>query len=182
MAETIKQIEAAPAAYPSPPDGLSEAAQALDADAIWQRLESYIAYRWAEREVTWIVEGCGEWHPPLAPATITKAEIWENGAWVEVEPALSPSPYGGYFLPGEGPYRITATVGDGEAEVPATVLEAFRRLAEYFAARKPEKGGVTFERIEAGSVSIARRMSPAAAAEAMANSGAGDLLRPYRRA
>ena len=44
---------------------LSTAAAALDADMIWQRIEAYIAHRWTERDVTWIVEGPGEWHPPL---------------------------------------------------------------------------------------------------------------------
>ena len=33
---------------------------------VWQRIESYVAYRWTPRAVTWIVEGCGEWYPPLA--------------------------------------------------------------------------------------------------------------------
>ncbi len=29
-------------------------------DYVWQRIESYIALRFTERTVTWIVEGCGE--------------------------------------------------------------------------------------------------------------------------
>ncbi|MCT8989013.1 hypothetical protein NYR54_01715 [Chelativorans sp. SCAU2101] len=182
MATTIRQTESAPAAYPEAPDGLSEAAQALDPDMIWQRLESYIACRWTERAVIWVVEGCGEWHPPLAPATITKAEIWRDGVWVEVEPALSPSPYGGYVLPGDGPYRFTATVGGGSPapEVPAAAEEAFRRLAEYMAADKGT-AGASSESTSVGPISISSRRSPSWIAQAMQNSGAGDLLRPYRR-
>lgn len=176
-ATTIRQVEGAPASYPPTPSGLSTAAQALDADAIWQRIEAWIAWRFTERSVEWIVEGCGEWHPPLTPASIATVEVWKNDAWEAV--TLSPSPMGGYCLPG-GTYRFTGTVGGGT--VPEAVNEAFRRLAEYMAARTAAKAGVMSESIRAGSVSISRRSSPSAAAQAMSNSGAGDLLRSYRRA
>ena len=64
MATTIKQTEAVPEAYPDVPDDSSTAAAALDADMMWQRIEAYIAHRWTERDVTWVVEGPGDWHPP----------------------------------------------------------------------------------------------------------------------
>lgn len=175
-ATTIKQTEAVPSAYPAAPDGLSTAAAALDADMIWQRIESYVAHRWTSRAVVWTVEGCGEWQPPLTPATITTVEIWQGGAWETV--ALPPSPMGGYCLPG-GTYRFTGTVGSGT--VPAAVNEAFRRLAEYMAAKQGAPG-TTRERVTAGSVTVDKSRSASWAAQAMQNSGAGDLLRPYRRA
>jgi hypothetical protein len=179
MAVTLKQTEATPADYPST-DGLtlSTAAAALDAAMIWQRIESYIAHRWSERDVTWVVEGPGEWTAPLTPATITSVDVWSGADdWQPIE--LSPSPLGGYFLPGSGPYRFTGTVGGGN--LPEGVREAFRRLAEYM-ANAPGQSGASSERVTAGSLSFAYTYSPSWVAAAMQNSGAGDLLRRYRRA
>lgn len=178
MAATIKQHEEQPEAYPAAPEGLSTAAAAL-ADTVWQRIEAYVAHRWSPRDVIWTVEGPGHWEPPLAPATVTKAEVWRGEAWQEL--TLPPSPWGGFKLGGEGPYRFTATVGEAEADVPGAVLEAFKRLAEYLAA-KPGKPGARTESISAGSISLRHSRHEAWAARAMMNSGAGDLLRPYRRA
>ncbi len=177
MAVTIKQTEAAPEAYPDAPAGLSTAAAALSAAMIWQRLESYTACRWAARGVVWIVEGPGEWLPSLKPATITTVEIWAAGAWQDVTPDASP--LGGYWLTGNGPYRFTGTAGS-DVDVPASVQEAFRRLAEYMAA-DPGTPGATSSRtdvIDIESVTIER--SASWMARAMQNSGAGDLLRGYR--
>ncbi|MBZ9710540.1 hypothetical protein LB543_27975 [Mesorhizobium sp. ESP7-2] len=175
-ATTIKQTESVPEAYPVRPDGLSAAAAAIDPDVIWQRIEAYVAYRWSERDVEWIVEGCGDWSPPLAPATIATVEIWQGDAWETV--TLSPSAVGGYCLRG-GTYRFAGTVG---GDVPAAVLEAFRRLAEYMAADTGNPGA-TSERIEIPGVQTTEisRSAPWMA-RAMQNSGAGDLLRAYRRA
>lgn len=179
-ATTISQTEETPAAYPATPSGLSTAAQSLDADMIWQRIEAYIAHRYSERGVTWIVEGCGDWQPPLSPATIATVEIWRADAWETV--TLSPSPLGGYCLPG-GSYRFTGTLAGGSPApaVPAAVEEAFRRLAEYMAASSRGAPGTTRERVTAGSVTVDRTRSASWAAQAMNNSGAGDLLRNYRR-
>ena len=179
MVTTIKQTEAAPGSYPTiDTTGWSAAAAALSQDMIWQRLEAYMAHRFSQRDVTWIVEGPGDWVPPLTPATVTAVECWTDGdGWQAVTPEASP--LGGYALEGDGPYRITATVGGGT--VPAAVTEAFRRLAEYMAA-KPGKPGATSESIGAGSISLRHRRSPSWMAQAIQNSGAGDLLRTYRRA
>jgi hypothetical protein len=176
MAITIKQTEGVPESYPDAPDGLSTAAAALDADMLWQRIEAYIAHRWSARDVTWIVEGPGEWVPPLAPTTIATVEIWDGTDWDDCTPDASP--LGGYVLTGCGPYRFTGTVGDGD--IPAAVSEAFRRLAEYFAA-KSSKPGTTSERVTAGSVTVEHSRSASWMAAAMQNSGAADLLRNFRR-
>lgn len=179
MAATIRQVEAIPSAYPATPSGLSTAAAALDATVIWQRIEAYIAWRWTERDVEWIVEGCGEWHPPLTPATIATVEIWRSGAWEDTAIAASPL---GYCLPG-GTFRFKGTVGGGSPApvVPTAVNEAFRRLAEYMAA-DVGTAGARSESIRIGDISESIRRSPSWMAEAMSNSGAGDLLRNYRRA
>jgi hypothetical protein len=182
MATLLKQAEAG-ATYPAPPSGLSAKAAALDAAVIWQRIEAYIAQRFTARAVVWTVEGPGEWEPPLAPATIEAVEVWAGEEWSEVFPA--PSPLGGYTLASEGPYRVTATVGGGD--VPAAVTEAFRRLAEY-SSEVGEQGllkgraGASSNDAELGSIKQSFQRSPNWIARAMINSGAADLLRPYRRA
>jgi hypothetical protein len=182
MAVTIKQSESTPEHYPDlgSPSPLSAASAAINLDSVWQRIESHVAHRWTARDVTWIVDGPGEWHPPLAPATVATVETWSRAGEWEIA-ALEPSPLGGYWLPASGPYRFTATVGGGSPapELPAVVLEAFRRLAEYFAT-KPGKPGATSERIGAGSINIRHSRSASWMAEAMQNSGAADLLRGYR--
>lgn len=176
MATTIKQNEGVPAAYPTAPSGLSTAAASLDADAIWQRIEAYVAHRYTSRSIEWIVVDCGDWQPPLAPATITTVEKWNGADWEAATPP--PSPVGGYVLPG-GSYRFAGTVGGGA--VPAAVDEAFRRLAEYMAAAKRGSPGTTRERVTAGSVTVDKSRSASWAAASMANSGAADLLRNFRR-
>jgi hypothetical protein len=177
MAVTINQIESEPAEYPDAPEGLSTAAAALTPAVVWERIESFVAHRWASRAVTWIVEGPGEWVPPLTLATVSKVEIWSSaGEWEDCTPPASP--LGGYWLSASGPFRFTATVGG--AEVPATVSEAYRRLAEYMAA-KPGEAGATSERFSVEDIE-SRQIDRSAAwmARALQNSGAADLLRGYR--
>lgn len=176
MAVTLKQAEAIPASYPDTPDGLSNMAAALDADAIWQRIEAYIAHRFTPREVIWTVEGGGDWQAPLTPASFLTVEVWSNGAWASCTPDASP--WGGYVLPGQGPYRITAEVGSGD--VPAAVLDAFKRLAEYLAETRRAPGSNSFS-INLDVIELSMQRNPAWLARAMQYSGAADLLRNYRR-
>ncbi len=187
MAATLKQTEETPAAYPVLESDFLSDGQALPAGAndwIWQRLEAYTAHRFTPRQVVWTVEGCGEWAPPLVPAEVTAAQIWEMGAWVEV--TLPEGPYG-FDLPSDGPYRITATVGGGA--VPAAVMAAARRLADYCLYRSSEtegpqlwatSGSQRAEGPDAAEFSFQR--SALWISKAMQHSGAADLLRPYRRA
>jgi hypothetical protein len=177
MAVTIKQTEAAPTEYPVPPTGLSDEAAALDADMIWQRIEVYTAQRYTARDVVWIVQEEGEWVPPLSPFTVSGVEVWENGGWTATTPPESP--LGGYVLPGDGPYRFTASVGGGN--VPAAVSEAFRRLAEYM-ADDPGRVGTSSYTDKIGPMEETINRAPNWLARAMQYSGAADLLRPYRRA
>jgi hypothetical protein len=175
MATTLQQIESAPDSYPAKPSNLSAKAAALDAAFLWQRIEAYTAHRFTTRDVTWTVEGCGEWNPPLAPATIETTEIWSRaGEWETAY--LAASPLGGYVLPATGPYRFSGSVGGGD--VPASVNEAYKRLAEYIACANVAPG-IRQETIDGiGSMTF----DASAIARAMERSGAGDLLRTYRRA
>jgi len=185
MIDLIRQQEAIPAAYPATPDGLSDAAQTLDAASIWARIEAYTAHRFSDRQVVWVFEA-GEdddWSPALTPVASLSAEKWESGAW-----ASSTLPEGplGYCVPGDGMYRVTAQVGAGP--VPAPVSEAFKRLAEYsveiskdgFVSGHPSHTSHSHKITEDLAESFARQASWAA--RAIQNSGAADLLRPYRRA
>jgi len=180
MVATILQTEGAPASYPAAPAGLSAAAAALSTSMLWQRIEAYIAWRYTSRTITWVVEGPGDWQPPLKPATISTIQIWTGEAW-QTETLLT-CPLGGYQLPDFGPFKFVGTVGGGA--VPAAVNEAVRRIAEYMAAEvNPGHSGArvvseSMPDVFTGSV----ERSPAWMAQALVNSGAADLLRTFRRA
>lgn len=169
MAVTIEQYEG------EPDENLSGVKP-----AIWQRIEAWCAHRWTPREVVWIVEGPGEWVPPLTPATVTIVEIWSGGEWTEAFPA--PSPLGGFMLHGKGPYRITAEVG-ADNPPPEIVLEAYDRLDAYLAAEAGGVPGASSYSMSVGSdISESIKRRPDHVARAIHNSGAADLLRQYRRA
>ncbi|QDY69810.1 hypothetical protein [Qingshengfaniella alkalisoli] len=180
MAVTITQNEIAPDQFPEIApyphrhvDDLLPEEAALSHMVIWQRIEQYIAYRFVPRTVVWHVEGEGHWTPPLAPATITAALVWENGGWSET--TLPAGPYG-YCLPGDGPYKITATVGEEGATVPEDVHEAYRRLHEYFRGVAEQfKADAALRSFDGDDI------APNWTARALQLSGAADLLRPYRR-
>lgn len=116
--------------------------------------------------------------PPLPGATITATEIWSGTAWATATGADAPlaGPLGALY-PAAGPYRVRATLGAGAA--PLAALEAYRRLAEYLAAQDP--GPATRYSIEVGALTEASLRPADWAAKAIFQSGAADLLRPYRR-
>lgn len=176
MAETTYQAESIPGTYPTV-TGLSGAALALDDGFLWQRIEAYTARRWTPRLVIWMATGPGEWVPPLSPAEIVQAFAWNGAGWDET--TLPPAPRG-FELQG-GRFKINATVGADET-APAAVLEAFRRLAEYVAAEAVGVPGASSYSIDMGQLSESITRHPAFMARALDNSGAADLLRPYRRA
>lgn len=176
MGVTIKQIEAKPATYPAidcPPEVIRGAPDAveLNLNHVWERIEAYIAYRWTTRLVTWHVEGPGAWQPPLAPAVINTVEIWDAGGWAETV-EYGPSPCGGLFFPGAGPYRVIAVVGANAGALPASVMEAARRMLAYTASELPR-----FLRLSRANGAVSFWQG-----QALQASGAADLLRPYRRA
>lgn len=165
----------------APPDNYPVVRPAVP-DYVWQRIESYIALRFTERTVTWIVEGCGEFTPPLKPAAMTMVEIWDDvaKAWSDITANAELSPRG-YWLPGAGPYRFTATVGDDEAP-PAAIIKAAGLLAAYMAA-DPGASAATKQRDVVDGVGETELWrSESWMARAMQSSGAADLLRYFRRA
>jgi hypothetical protein len=182
-AATVRQAEDEPVPSPAAPAGLSDKAAAIEPAVIWQRLESWIAYRFAARDVTWIVEGPGSWSAPLAPATVTDAYQWDGTAWVAY--TLPADPFG-YELPA-GHFKVVATVGGGD--VPAAVAEAYRRLAEYsaeigapFNTMQDAPGASSYSSDIGGELQESFTRPSTWAARALHYSGAADLLRPYRRA
>lgn len=179
MVDILTEDESEPTSYSDAPSGLSTAAAALDADMIWRRLESWIAYRWEERTVVWIVEGPGTFRAPLRPATITTHERWDGSAWGST--TLDAAPLG-LAIP-IGTFRLSATVGE-DAAPPAPVQEAFRRLAEYLSestmAGAPS-GVSSMKDVYADGTTVEFQVSPTWKARAMQYSGAADLLREFRR-
>ena len=184
MIDIIRLEEAPPSAYPDAPSGLSEGAEALEAEMIWSRIEAYTAHRFTDREVVWTIEGRedDDWTPSLAPVTSVTAEKWESGAWVST--TLPDGPLG-YCVPSDGIFRVRAQVGAGPT--PAAITEAFRRLAEYSAEigdrglLKDAPGATSYSSNLGGEIQESFSRHAAWAARAIQNSGAGDLLRPYRR-
>lgn len=181
-APTIRQTETLPDKWPHVP-GVPAMAGTLER-AVWQRIEGYVAHRFALRPVVWIAEGPGEWIPPLTPATVTTVEKWDctTSAWLAA--TLSPSPSGGYLLQSYAQYRFTGTAGNADiyatSLIPDGVQEAYRRLARYMMT-DPGRPGASRE---VQSIDVLRReieRDPAHMAKALQNSGAADLLRSYRR-
>jgi hypothetical protein len=151
-------------------------------EVLWRRVEEYIAWRWPERTVQWIVEGPGEWHPPLTPATISTVEVWSRAGEWETATNLCVSPFGGWYLACTGPYRFTGAAGDDDADVPETIRTALQRLDSYISAVRM-KPGVSAQSVNVGdALQQNQRFDPDAMALAMQRSGAADLLRAYRRA
>lgn len=176
MAVILREVEAAPTTYPEVPEGVTS-----DPAVLWQRIDAHCRLRWSPREVVWTIEGdVGEdWVPPLEPVVSQTAEIWDGEGWVGT--TMPPGPLG-LSLPCSGMFRITATVGGGD--MPATVSEAIRRLSGYISdgrSQVNEPGASSFSFTMSGALSWDMSRDPAWMARALQNSGAADLLRPYRR-
>lgn len=200
MAETIRTIEAFPEAWPELPANELILAYSADTAAwAWQRIEAYCAHRWTPREVIWLVQGDGEWFPPIAPAVITQVESWEGGGWRLTIPEASP--FGRLCLWGDA-HRVTATVG-ADNPPPPVVLKAATRLINYLSQQidrdDPDLWATSMrwvvtppDTISAsdGAASVTRGAQTQESytrpadyiAKALQYSGAADLLRPYRRA
>lgn len=170
MIEVLSRHEDAPDAWP--------AVSGVDSDALawaWPRIEAWIAWRFCARDVTWRVDGSGEWQPDLRPLDVVAAKAWIGNAWDSV--TLTPAP-DGYYLP-HGRYEITATAGDG-VSVPDDVAEAVRRLVAYHTGLAAIPAGARGYSASIDIQSESFRFDDRAAARAIHNSGAADLLRPYR--
>ncbi|MGE0409152.1 MAG: hypothetical protein AB7P23_07805 [Amphiplicatus sp.] len=196
MARTLSIIEDVPASRPYNFQVLCDGGPPPEVS--WQRIEAWIAYRWGEREATFIVEGPGDWAPPLKPFVTNTVELWNDDDW---SPAvLRPTPLGGYVLEGCGPFRFVGVLGVDE-EPPAAVKQAHFLLGEYLdaAARMPPRERMVksievtrptlmHEPPDGGEpplfgkekeISIDNHR-PEWIARALIYSGAADLLRPWR--
>lgn len=178
MTDLLQEIEATPASYPVGYASLSPEAAQIDPAIMWERIETYTRTRYTAREVAWTIEGReGEhWTPPLSPVASHTAEKWEGGAWV---PVTLPDGPVGLCLPSDGVFRVTVQVGAGNP--PAAVSEAFRRLAEYMADTDDRAGVSSYSVNMGGAIQESYTRTASHAARALQNSGAADLLRPYRR-
>ena len=165
----LSQIESQPEAYPAV-EGVSGDALAM----AWQRVEHYTKQRFASRAVVWTVQGDTSrvWYAPLGPIISIEGEIIDGGV------PFTPTPCGiGWWLP-NGPVSLMAIVGAGP--VPAAVSTAVRRLANYYDADVPIPGGVRSYSLNVGDMSESMTVVAGRFAKAMQESGAADLLRPYR--
>lgn len=182
-----KEVEALPERYP--PNYLTfKTAEVIGwfVTTSWERIEAYIRTRYTPRQVIWTIEGNedDEWCPPLSPIVSKTVKKWENQAWVSA--SLSDGPIG-LVLPSSGIFEITAQVGAGDP--PNAVLTAHRKLSWYLSTDPELAGNLSYQtsdsydRPEAYSTSTSKQFTRLAshAAKAMQNSGAADLLRPYRR-
>lgn len=179
MAITLEIQESAPLEYPEI-DNLPDARFGTDADAIWQRIECWIGHRWGKRDVIFIVEGPGDWTPPLVPFSTLTIEVWHDDEWVSA--VVPPTPLGGYRLDFPGPFRFAGVAGSTDAPPPA-VKEAYRRLITYSSSIIGHDGGAkgAVTRSDyAGENAGGREFVNGWAGKAIQYSGAADLLRPWR--
>lgn len=177
--DLLAQSEAIPAEYPHVSAWNSTPKDRLNAAAIWGRIEAYTSHRFTPRAVSWTIRGCAgsEWSPPLAPLVAHSTERWWDAGWTAVDLLLSPL---GFCLPSDGTFRVTGQVGAGP--LPDPVAEAYRRLANYLADTDDRAGASSYSVGMGGEIEEQYNRNPAWASRAMQNSGAADLLRPYRRA
>ena len=86
-------------------------------------------HRWSARAVEWVVEGPGDWKPPLVPATIATTEIWRGrrmaGSHLAAVTVGRLRPQLAWSLP-----PSTAPLATTRPDLPANVLEAVTRFAE----------------------------------------------------
>lgn len=167
MAETIRTIEAVPEEWP---DTVTPA-------WVWQRIESWCNTRWTPREVVWLIQGEGEWTPPLTPAVITTVETYA-GTWGVAAAAVTP--FGAIALRGDS-HRVTAIVG-ADNPASASVIEAARRLTAYAESAGGENPAHSSYSASVGPIREETRREAHALPQMLQNSGAADLLRPYRKA
>lgn len=169
MIELVDQLEAQPEDWPT-------VWGCIDPVPAWQRVEHYIAHRFAPREVTWLLEAAGGvWIPPLCPVVSITARRWTGGAYEPLTLSRVPR---GWHVPA-GSFEIVATVGAGP--VPPVVEEAVRRLAAYLDEETGVPAGARSYSMTTGQLSERIDIGIGHEGRALQNSGAADLLRAYRR-
>lgn len=192
MPTTLSIVEGEPATWPQidPTDEAAAVPAVAEADepalrnftrAAWQRVQGWIAYRWNVRSCVFVVEGPGDWVAPLQPFTATSFQQWLDNSWSAV--TLAPTALGGYVLDAVGPYRFTGNLGAATAP-PEAVRQAVWRLATFFEAAEAvpaEERALTGYKFTLHGLTEERERNANWIARAMQQSGAGDLLRPWRK-
>ncbi len=171
----ITQFEGMPLAYP-PVAGVTGDMLAV----CWQRIEHYIARRWGVRNVVWTLTSCGgDWRAPIGPVLGGELDAfrWQDGDWQPI--TLERRPHGFRLPPGH--VQIDASVGRVSLDIPESVERAVQRLAAYLEAETVMPAGARSYSANVGQLAESISADPAAMAKALQNSGAADLLRPYRR-
>lgn len=174
--QILKITEGDPAVRPAL--DLPAAIEAVDPEVVWRRMESWCAWRWGVRSIEIVAAGGGELVPPRGPLTISSVDLFRAEVWRPAE--LCFGPLGGVVLDGGSTYRLRSTVGAVTAA--PDVCEAHRRLTDYMASPPDRRPGSSSESIDLGGYRTDFQRSPTWAARAIFNSGAADLLRPWRRA
>ncbi|WP_241524153.1 hypothetical protein [Oceaniglobus indicus] len=149
--------------------------EALTPDVIASILRTAITRRFDYDQLA-VDQSAEEHDRMMISGLLPDGHVWRHDTWVPM--TLLDGPLG-ICLPYDATYRITAQVGAGP--VPAPVAEAFRRLAECL-ADDPGTAGASSTSVEIGPIREELERNPAWVAKAMQYSGAGDLLRNYRRA
>lgn len=149
--------------YPPAPDDVAGSIP----EAIWGKLESYVATRWSTAEIEYVVcpsGGC-TWNPPFRPYVIQT---------VDGEPADLDN-FGQVRLSKRSLVRCTI----GGQPVTPGVEEAYRRLAAYYASE--DLRGFSRYSVSIGG-ELTESWSRTKDKTALASSGAADLLTKYRKA
>lgn len=185
MEVSVLKFEEAPASsYPQLFTYDSEGVQDEEPLAIerplWDRIESYIAYRWTPRQCVWTVCGPGDWLPHLGPLSNVTVDLWDDESYTWGAVTSEPTAVGGFYIPSDRTYRITGTVGDTPDDVPQLLVEAYTRLEAYHSDMYETAPGSSSHRTSIPWEEEVTR-SPTWIARAMQHSGAADLLRAYRR-
>jgi lambda repressor-like predicted transcriptional regulator len=173
MTATLRIVEGAPDYSKWP-----IAAAGPDPAMVWARIDGWCTRRWHPRTIELIAEGPGEYVAPLQPVDVATTEVWSAaGEWDPIDLGFSPI---GVWLPATGPYRLYGTAGSTE-QPPAEVFEAVRRLGVYMAEQAGKPGASSESITLDDAFSRTYHRASEWLARAMVNSGAADLLRPYRR-
>ena len=179
MTKTLPIDEGRPEAWPAIVTTPWVPGNGFDPEAVWLRIECWIAYRWGERPCTFVVEGgCGSWRPPLVPFAVETIETW-TAAHGRRSRSAAPArrrrasarrwPIGSAARSAR-PTRRPRACSRLLVAWPITPPIRKHILARRFADQQTDRDGA----------SIAIDRAPNWTARVLANSGAADLLRPYR--
>ncbi len=172
MIDLLNFAESAPSAWPRI-EGIDDPEFAA---TVWQRIEQYTNYRWPARRVEFALQGQGEFTPLVTPFKPESIKCWSAQKWRVAQ--MLKTAWCGVCLPFDTQWRLEGIAGD-DSVPPAEVLEAARRLSDYFCQIQNDGRTMSATSLSGDDASV--DLGAAWAAKAVQRSGAGDLLRRYRR-